>query len=61
MAVITGFYAALSALLVVVLIGMVSNFRRSHAIGFGGYDNRDVVADRCAGVGEYRDVFWALI
>lgn len=43
MAAVTGFYAALTALLVVVLVGMVANFRRTHGIGYGGYDNRDLM------------------
>jgi uncharacterized membrane protein YecN with MAPEG domain len=43
MAVVTGFYAALTALLVVVLIGMVAQFRRTHGVGYAGYDNRELM------------------
>lgn len=41
--VITGFYAALASLLVVVLVCLVAQFRRQHQVGYGGYDNRELM------------------
>jgi len=43
MAVVTGLYASLTALLVVVLIGLVAQFRRTHGVGYAGYDNRELM------------------